>query len=97
MWSVKVDNRKVRAKYSFRGDGYVAGGGAGNDWNKMNKINESVLDEVNERRTTMNIMTKRKIMSNGHRLRQNQLVTINMERTINSKRTRGRPRKSIFE
>jgi hypothetical protein len=73
-------------------------------WRKMTgtnwieyKINEAVLDEINEERTVMNTILKRRIKLIGHLLRHNVFITIFMEGKIEGKRYRRRPRKSFFE
>jgi len=60
--------------------------------------NETALVEIiNERRTMINTIMKRKRNLIVHLLSHNQFIIIIMEKKINGKKTRGRPRKSIFE
>lgn len=55
-------------------------------------------DEVNEKRTIMNAITKRQINLIRHLLRYNRFMTIIiMEGKINGKRTKGKLRQSFFE
>lgn len=59
--------------------------------------NETVLDEVNERRMNDGHNDEKKNKLVGRLLRQNEFIAVVMEGKINDKRTGGRPRESIVE
>jgi len=68
----------------------------GTSWTE-HKTNEAVLNEVDEKRTVMNTIMKRKIKLIGQLLRHNVFITIIIEGKIAGKRTRGRPCKTFEE
>ncbi|KAF0748903.1 putative transposon-derived protein F52C9.6 [Aphis craccivora] len=59
------------------------------------KMNEEVLNEIDEERTVMNTIMKRTIKLIGHLLINNEFITIIMEEKIKGKRSRGKPRESF--
>lgn len=57
---------------------------------------EELMDEVNERRTTIYVIMKIKIKLIGRLQRYNQFIAVVVKERINNKRTRGRPGKLYF-
>ena len=61
------------------------------------KSNERVLAEVNERRSLMESIQRRKIKLIGHLIRHNEVMKNIFEGKIQVRRSRGRPRISYFK
>lgn len=61
------------------------------------KMNEAVLDEVNERRIMIITIMKRKIRLMGYLLRHNEFITNKIKGKINGRRPGERSCKFFFE
>ena len=59
--------------------------------------NEEVLPRMNEKRKLINILKDRKLKYFGHLIRLNNIYRTLLERYIDGKRGRGRPRMSWYD
>uniref|UniRef100_A0A8D8M2F8 Uncharacterized protein n=1 Tax=Cacopsylla melanoneura TaxID=428564 RepID=A0A8D8M2F8_9HEMI len=76
---------------------------AAEKWRRMTKtrwiekINERVLEELQERRHLMKTIETRKIKLVGHIIRHNEFINNIFEGKVPGKKSRGRPRKEYFK
>lgn len=61
------------------------------------KRNETILEEIEERRNLITSIMKRKVKLVGHLLRHNEFITNIIEGRVLGRRPRGRPWKSYFD
>ena len=61
------------------------------------KRNETIMEEIEEKRNIMTSLMRRKVKLVGHLLRHNNFITNIIEGKVAGRRPRGRPRKSYLE